>query len=75
MLFVPLSYLVEYEPIVNDVAVKLVPPFDYPYELIPGGKEYPWREGSYAQFFYLWQDHVIWGLTARILCHFLNLLK
>jgi len=75
VLFIPLNYLLEYEPVVNEVAVKLVPPPDYPFDLIPNGRNYPWREGSYAQFFYIWQDHVIWGLTARILHHFLSLLK
>ena len=75
LLYVPLAYLLETEPITSEVAVKLVPSADYPYELIPGGKDYPWRDGTYAQFFYVWQGHVIWGLTARILEHFLSLLK
>ncbi|MGI6550726.1 MAG: NUDIX hydrolase [Syntrophomonadales bacterium] len=75
VLYVPLTHLLENEPIASEVAVRLVPPPDYPYDLIPRGKDYPWREGSYAQFFYPWQDHVIWGLTARILYHFLSLLK
>ena len=75
LLYVPLAYLMETEPITSAVAVKLVPPDDYPYELIPRGRDYPWREGSYAQFFYVWQGHVIWGLTARILHHFLSLIK
>lgn len=75
LLYVPLAHLMETEPITSAVAVRLVPPADYPYELIPGGRNYPWREGTYAQFFYLWQGHVIWGLTARILHHFLSLIK
>lgn len=75
VLYVPLTHLLENEPITSSVGVRLVPPTDYPYELIPRGKDYPWREGSYAQLFYQWQDHVIWGLTARILHHFLSLLK
>jgi len=75
ILYVPLTHLLENEPEVSAVAVRLVPPPDYPYELIPRGKDYPWREGSYAQFFYQWQNHVIWGLTARILHHFLSLVR
>ncbi len=75
VLCVPISYLLENEPITNYVMVKMVPPPDYPYELIPNGKDYPFRDGAYAQYFYLWNNHVIWGLTARILTHFLDLVR
>ncbi|NLV17610.1 MAG: CoA pyrophosphatase [Syntrophomonadaceae bacterium] len=75
VLYTPLDYLLDYEPLVNQVGVKMVIPADYPYDLIPHGRDYPWKDGSYDQYFYLWQDHTIWGLTARILNHFLTLLK
>ncbi len=75
VLYVPLSHLLDYVPLVNKVAVRLVPPPDYPFELIPRGRNYPWKEGYYDQYFYQWESHTIWGLTARILHHFLTLLK
>ncbi|MGE5403589.1 MAG: NUDIX hydrolase [Candidatus Saccharibacteria bacterium] len=73
--YVPVSYLMKYEPIERNVGVKMVMPDDYPYHLIPNGRNYPWREGFYQQFFYQYEDKVIWGLTARILNHFIALLK
>lgn len=72
---VPLSYLMQVRPIKKMVSMKMALPPDYPYELIPQGKDYPWREGYYPQYFYQYQDWVIWGLTARILHHFLHLIK
>lgn len=72
---VPLSYLINTEPMQRMISVKMAPPPDYPYDLIPNGRNYPWREGGYPQYFYLWEEHVIWGLTARILYHFISLLK
>ena len=50
-------------------------PEDYPYELIPHGKNYPFLQATYPQHFYIWKEYVIWGMTARILNHFLKLLK
>jgi len=75
LLYVPLEYLAAYEPLTTHVGVQFEIPSDYPFHLIPGGREYPFRKGYYPQQFYIWQEHVIWGLTARILNHFINLLK
>lgn len=72
---VPLSFLSKNKPIIKKMSLKMDAPEDYPFELIPYGKNYPFRQASYPQHFYLWKDRVIWGLTARILNHFLNLIK
>lgn len=72
---VPLDYLLKTEPRREGVIVRMIPPEDYPYHLIPQGRNYPWREGYYPQVFYIYDDQVIWGLTARILLHFLNLIR
>ncbi|MDD2422292.1 MAG: CoA pyrophosphatase [Heliobacteriaceae bacterium] len=71
--YIPLSELGSIVPVQRQIALKPVFPADYPYELIPGGENYPWRAAYYPQYFYLWQDQVIWGITARILKHFLDL--
>ncbi len=73
--YVPLKFLCQYKPIAQTLSLKYDFPDDYPYELIPHGKDYPYREGSYPQYFYIWKQHVIWGLTARIVNHFLGLVK
>lgn len=72
---VPLNHFLQTQPSVQTVQLKLTLPEDYPYHLIPQGRDYPWRQGTYKQFFYCWQDEVIWGLTAYILHSFLKLLE
>lgn len=73
--YVPLQHLIEQDPLkyVLNLAVQM--PEDYPFELVPGGKNYPYRTGKMPQQFYFWEDRIIWGLTARILHHFLELLQ
>lgn len=73
--YVPLNYLIKIEPPCAPLGLKLVLPQGYPYDLIPHGRDYPYRDARYPQYFYLWEKEVIWGLTARILNHFLDLLK
>jgi len=72
---VPLSFLVKNRPIFKKMSLKMDAPEDYPFELIPHGKDYPFRQATYPQHFYIWKEYVIWGMTARILNHFLNLLN
>lgn len=50
-------------------------PADYPFELIPEGRDYPFKTGIFLQYFYVWNQEVIWGLTARILRHFIELIS
>ena len=57
------------------VDVVLQPPDDFPYELIPNGKSYPWRKGRYEVLFYKWGDYIIWGITARIAKRAYEILK
>lgn len=73
--YVPLDYLLEHEPLEATPSLRIVMPEDYPYDLIPQGKNYPYREGRFPQQFYRWKDEIIWGLTARILSHFIQLIK
>lgn len=72
--YVPLQHLINQDPLKYVVNLALQMPEDYPYELVPGGKNYPYRLGKMPQQFYFWEDRIIWGLTARILHHFLVLL-
>jgi len=72
---VPLNYLLKNNPIYKKMFLTWDAPDDYPFELIPHGKDYPFRQATYPQHFYIWKEYVIWGMTARILRHFLKLLK
>ncbi|RIV17415.1 CoA pyrophosphatase [Alicyclobacillaceae bacterium I2511] len=67
-----ISTLLTATPEVYLMEVQSVPPENFPFELIPGGRNYPWRPGSYEEVFYRLEGHVVWGLTARILRHFLQ---
>lgn len=73
--YVPLDYLVHYDPLYKSLMVTIDFTEDFPFDMIPHGKNYPFRKGILPQFFYVWQHWVIWGLTARILNHFLNIIK
>lgn len=72
---IPIKWLLNYEPYKHDVAVEIVPPADFPYEKIANGKKYKWRSRSIEEWFYDYKEYTIWGLTARILKHFVQLLR
>jgi len=75
VLYIPIKDLMAIKPLKKEMEVKPVIPEDYPFHLIPNGKSYPFRKGKLIHYFYIWQDTVIWGITARILKHFLQLIK
>jgi len=75
VLAISYDYLATYTPAIHDVTLVPRPSVDFPYHLLPGGTSYPLRESVQRHYFYRWQDHVIWGLTARVLQHFLNLAR
>lgn len=71
---VPLAYLQATGPEMHFVDVRMMPSDNFPYEWIPGGVHYKWRVGRIPEYFYFYEERIIWGLTARILHHFLDLL-
>ncbi len=72
---VPLDYFLENPPQAGHITLQMSFPDDYPFDLIQNGKEYPFRAGVFQQYFYVWGEEVIWGLTARILRHFVDLIR
>lgn len=72
---VPLSHLLKTKPDIHRVHLIVQPEEDFPYELIHGGKNYRWQKRQIEQYFYQYNGKVIWGLTAKILCHFIELLE
>jgi peroxisomal coenzyme A diphosphatase NUDT7 len=72
---VPLDDLLNDEPDIYTIDVKMHPEESFPYDRIPGGKQYEWQARKMQEVFYYHEDKVIWGLTARILHHFLSELK
>lgn len=72
---VPLSFFLKHEPDVYKIGFKIVPEEDFPYHLIHGGKNYDWRLRQIDELFYKYNGRIIWGLTARIIKHFVDLIK
>lgn len=73
--FAPVSKLMDMTPKVHQVHLEMEPEKNFPYHLIPNGENYNWRSGVVYEEFYEYEDHVIWGLTARILTHVLYEIK
>jgi coenzyme A diphosphatase NUDT7 len=72
---VPLSFFLENNPKIFQVKLQPVPEEDFPYDLIIGGENYRWQPRQMDEYFYLYENRVIWGLTAKILSHFIDILQ
>ncbi|MFB4164834.1 CoA pyrophosphatase [Alteribacillus sp. JSM 102045] len=69
---VPVSFFLNTSPERHDVYLKVEPASSFPFKYIPGGENYPWRKGVIPEYFYFYNQYVIWGLTARIIKHFIE---
>lgn len=73
--YVPLDFFLKKEPDVHYISMAMKPDEDFPFDLIPQGKDYKWRSTKIPEFFYQYEGKIIWGLTARILYEFVTLVK
>jgi len=71
---VPLNFFMNTNPLRHDINITMKPQSDFPYQMIQKGRDYPWGKGQYPVYFYTYEDKIIWGLTARIINNFVNLL-
>ncbi|AST07262.1 coenzyme A pyrophosphatase [Anoxybacillus flavithermus] len=72
---VPLSFFIETKPQIYRVQFEPKPEDDFPFDDIPGGRQYNWRPRQIEEYFYYYEDKVIWGLTAKIAHHFARLIQ
>ena len=72
---VPLSWLLTHEPYKHFVNLVPTPSADFPFDKIANGKNYQWGTRAIDEWFYEYDGHVIWGLTAKILRAFLHTIK
>lgn len=72
---IPLRYFLETDPEKYDVFIEAVPADDFPLHLIVGGEDYNWQHRKVTQYFYTYNNYVIWGLTAKIIVNFLDVLR
>jgi 8-oxo-dGTP pyrophosphatase MutT (NUDIX family) len=70
----PVQWLLEHEPDVHQVVLEPRYPDGYPWELVPGGRNYLWRARTSEVPFYRGTSPLVWGATARVLRRFAELL-
>lgn len=63
---VPLGFFLENKPDKYSLNVRTILNDEFPYNLIPNGRNYKWRKGKHIVMFYFYQDYIIWGFTAKM---------
>ncbi|WP_227934867.1 NUDIX hydrolase [Alkalihalobacillus deserti] len=72
---VPLSFFENYQPLKHTMRMKFEPNEGFPLEKIANKRSYTNRYSDFPESFYYYENYVIWGLTARILTHFIEIIK
>lgn len=72
---VPAGWLMQAHPQVFASRVSTQPGPEFPYHLVPGGRAYPWHGGQWPVYFYQYQGRVIWGITAKVVYHALDMVR
>ena len=72
---IPLNWLLTHEPELHVVPVQPIPDSDFPFDKIYNGENYQWGTRTQEEWFYEYGEYTVWGLTARILKHFIDILK
>lgn len=65
----------EKPPEIYHVNYRVEPPDNFPHKLVVGGENYKWQPRQMEEYFYLYNGRVIWGMTAKILTHFIEILR
>jgi len=72
--YVPIDFFLNNPPQTYQTKVNISAQPDFPVHLLPNGKTYNWRAGNYPVHFYRYEDHIIWGITARIVNNFVEIM-
>lgn len=72
---VPLEFLYKTRPIKSVLTMSVEDDEDFPYDLIPNGKNYSFAKGRNVVLFYKYKNYVIWGFTAKMTKSFIDILK
>ena len=72
---VPVKFFLQNEPEEHEVLIKQHFKEDFPFDKIVNGKNYRFSEKTFNQYFYTYNEYVIWGITATILKRFADLIK
>jgi len=72
---VPLDYFLNNPPDIFRVNLRAEPEENFPFELVVGGENYHWQTRKIDEYFYSYKGRIIWGMTARILSHFVDIIR
>lgn len=72
---VPLDYFLENQPKTYYLDLLIQNDREFPYDLIPNGKDYQWGRGKHAVHFYQYGDYIIWGYTAKMINNLIEIIK
>lgn len=72
---VPLDYFLENDPERYHLDLTTVDNDEFPYNLIPNGRKYKWRRGIHSVLFYRYKEYIIWGYTAKMTKHLIDIIK
>ncbi|WP_347559656.1 NUDIX hydrolase [Clostridium amazonitimonense] len=72
---VPLEFLIKEKPIEFNMEIGPRNTEGFPFHLINRGKDYKFSSGIMPQYFYQYENYIIWGFTARIVREFIKVLE
>ncbi|WP_291561827.1 MULTISPECIES: NUDIX hydrolase [unclassified Clostridium] len=72
---VPLKFFIESTPLLYELEIGAINKEGFPFHLINGGEEYKFRHGKLNEYFYEYDNYVIWGFTAQIIKTFIDIIK
>lgn len=72
---VPISWFLNCEPDSYRTKVVTVPEDNFPFEFVPDGENYRWKQGRYDVLFYRYKDYIIWGMTAKFVHSFIQMYR
>lgn len=72
---VPLDFLLNTDPDTYYLGLKTVLNDEFPYNLIPNGRDYKFRSGKHTVMFYHYKNYTIWGFTARMTKQLIDIIK
>ena len=72
---VPLEFFLTTEPDLYYLDLRTELNDEFPYNLIPKGRDYNFSNGRHSVYFYHYEDYIIWGYTAKMTKQLIDIIK
>lgn len=72
---VPVEFFLNTEPLLYKMEIGPINREGFPYDLVRGGENYKFSKGNLDEYFYKYDNYVIWGFTAMIIKGFVDIIK